>query len=445
MPNQTLIRSSKPLQPPSLYRSIRNIRRLTRDPKSFFTELMAAHPGSPVIPFARLGRRHAMFVTDLWVASQILTNKNFGLAEILMQTLAKQFGRQGPFTTEGSDWQKGHDLCAPLFRRDEVLAGTKAGVIDLMLKLFVGKIKDAVGEAPIDILSMAKNMTINLACEVIVGADLNSREIVECGEDIENLVLWTFESMNNPLLLISPFRRRKIKHTQQRLHSLIEHTITNAPPSKGFVTALSLLAKKRLLNEISHEMFFSIILQIITAGHETSASAIAWLCRYLATDGSGVYATPHLREEATKLLAMPIQEAWGYKDFPGLSSVANEVLLRFPPIISVFRAASCDITIADENGHDVFFPQGTLIYIPLLVLNREQYERYGASPNPFSAFSFSKGRRMCPGGPLAIRILLTTLALLIDKNIGFKIAAEDGHIAHLAYKPHGLKLKVIQL
>jgi cytochrome P450 len=131
---------------------------------------------------------------------------------------------------------------------------------------------------------------------------------------------------------------------------------------------------------------------------------------------------------------------WTYRDFPEMTQLITAVLNRYPPIISVFRSArqDCSIEIA---GKQFRIKKGTLLYIPLAQYLSE-LPPAPAAPHPFKTTIFSKGARMCPGAHLALRTLLTYFALILKYGLRFAIHSENGHEAHLAYKPYELRLRV---
>lgn len=423
------------------WKSLGNIRAMNRDPIVFFEELREKNPHQAVIPFARIRGREAVFISNQILAHQILTSpRDFGLAELLMRVLSKQFGSEGPFTAGDTDWKYLHDTLDPLFSKDEVLRGPKAQLLHNEVLGLINTLEQAAAHnQAIDILGLAQNTTIAIACKTVIGADLSPRETFECRQDLEGMVLSTFQSMNNPFLLLSPWHYLQTRAHVKRLHRLIYRLMHSPAPNPGFSTALTILQSKFERRHLSEEMFFSALIQLLTAGHETSASAIAWLCRYLALHGAAIRQNQAIQQEA-KELAKIGSGTWEYRAYPELTKIVTTVLMRYPPIISVFRQARADRQFEVANNELVTIKKGTLIYIPLLTLNQEQINTSGIPVNAYKTSVFSKGPRMCPGAPLALRTLYSLLAALISRKLEFLILEDHGYQAHLAFKPHHLVL-----
>lgn len=435
--------TSTPRSPLTMWQSIRNIRAMNRDPITFLQHLAADQPNEPLIPFARIHGTLAVIARDAHVAHGILTSRSFELAGLLMNVLAKQFGKGGPFTTEGPEWERQRTLLAPLFKKDETLRGPKAELLHSEVLNLVHALEQASAYGtPVDILELAQNTAIAVACKIVIGARLTARETVECRTDLESMVASTFEAMNNPLLLLSPWYRARTRRAMKRLHGLVNSMMTKDVPDTGFMTALSILKKARSTEHINDELFFSCLIQLITASHETSASAIAWLCRHLA-EHQDIMKMPDVRSEALTLSSAIPSADLSFRDFPRLGQIVTEVLMRYPPIISVFRSATVDTEIMLPNHGFIPVTKGTLVYIPLLLLNQDQLAKNRHAPRtPFATSVFSKGPRTCPGGALATRTLMVFLASVINRGLTFTVLNDKGYTAHLAYKPRGLTLSV---
>lgn len=263
--------------------SIRNIRALTTSPVTFFEQLINNNPNRPVVPFIKLADRRAYLITAGEMTDTILTSRQFGLAELLMSVLAKQFGREGHFTSDGKTWERVKSTLNPLFARDEVLAGQKRFLLDQEIQTMVHKIKTMRGtNKQLDILGLAQQTTMSIALKIIIGADLTPAQIDQSRHDLEGMVRSTFERMSNPLLFFSPLHFWRTRAIVRRQHTLVKTLMRDRPPAKGFITALQLLSEARECGTVSDEMCFSSIIQLLVAGHETTATALAWLCHHLS-------------------------------------------------------------------------------------------------------------------------------------------------------------------
>ncbi|KAF9269046.1 cytochrome P450, partial [Marasmius fiardii PR-910] len=169
------------------------------------------------------------------------------------------------------------------------------------------------------------------------------------------------------------------------------------------------------------------VLTFLAAGHETTASGLAWTLWLLANDKES---QRKLREEVrplfehsengTRKARLSYREL---KDLNWLDCVVNESLRLYPPVPMSFRqAASSDVI----DG--IFVPKGTIFYIPIRVVNTmkniwgEDAEEFNPSRwlklpdtyNPtFSVLSFLAGPHACIGRTMAIVEMKAVLAGLI--------------------------------
>ncbi|KIJ40533.1 hypothetical protein M422DRAFT_173588, partial [Sphaerobolus stellatus SS14] len=198
------------------------------------------------------------------------------------------------------------------------------------------------------------------------------------------------------------------------------------------------------------------VLTFLTAGHETTASGISWTLWLLAAHPE--YQT-RLREELLPVIeANPRLNYRTLKDLTLLDGVIMESLRLFPPVPLTYRQSARDDSI-DGN----FIPKGTLIYIPIRVINtysgiwgpdaqKFRPERWSNLPSTYnSTFSFSSfiaGPHSCIGRTMAIMEMKVIIAGLIA-HFSFERAYE-GQVARptaaLTMKPEDnlpLRIKAI--
>ncbi|KAE9410054.1 cytochrome P450 [Gymnopus androsaceus JB14] len=176
------------------------------------------------------------------------------------------------------------------------------------------------------------------------------------------------------------------------------------------------------------------VLTFLGAGHETTASGLAWTLWLLAKDP---IAQQRLREEVTPLLEVSPDGKRkvrpGYrelKDLVWLDCVVQESLRLYPPIPMTFRQAA-----TTDYVDGVLIPKGTLYYIPIRVVNTlkdvwgEDAEEFNPSrwlptttPSP-STLTFLAGPHACIGKTMAIIEMKAVVAALVA-NFEFSPAFE---------------------
>ncbi|KAI1070548.1 hypothetical protein LB507_006755 [Fusarium sp. FIESC RH6] len=174
---------------------------------------------------------------------------------------------------------------------------------------------------------------------------------------------------------------------------------------------------------LSKDELIDITMQVIAAGHETTASALVWTAYAL---GKNPASQDRLRKEIQSLDTNDIS-AKAIDELPFLENVIRESLRLYSPTLIIPWEAQTDMTIA---GVDI--PQGTTVQIvpAMIQLNPEIWgddvgtfrpERWeGAAPCPYAMETFSNGPRMCPGKALA---MLNMKVLLLGMVRDFEMEA----------------------
>ncbi|PNP73729.1 hypothetical protein FNYG_12919 [Fusarium nygamai] len=176
--------------------------------------------------------------------------------------------------------------------------------------------------------------------------------------------------------------------------------------------------------KLSKDELIDITMQVIAAGHETTASALLWTTYALSKDQKS---QERLRAEVLTLSANDIT-AKSIDDLPYLDNVIREALRVYSPTLIIPWEALEDIDIAG-----VRIPKGTTVQlVPAMtqlnpeiwgldvdVFNPDRWDRLsGDALSPYALETFSNGPRMCPGKALA---LLNMKVLLVGLIRYFKI------------------------
>jgi len=173
------------------------------------------------------------------------------------------------------------------------------------------------------------------------------------------------------------------------------------------------------------------VLTFLGAGHETTASGISWTLWLLATH-------PEYQERLRDEL-LPVLEKTSRPDYRTLKGlhmldgVVMESLRLLPPVPMTFRKATHDDWV---DGH--FLPKGTLIYVPIRVVNTYtgiwgpdakefrpgRWQNLPANYNStYSLLSFLAGPHACIGRTMAIMEMKALIAVLIA-HFSFEPASE---------------------
>ncbi|CAG1972953.1 unnamed protein product [Fusarium graminearum] len=196
--------------------------------------------------------------------------------------------------------------------------------------------------------------------------------------------------------------------------------------------------------KLSKEELIDITMQVIAAGHETTASALVWTAYSLAKDSAS---QQRLRAEIHSLGAE--MSAKGIDELPFLDNVIREAMRVHSPTLIIPWEAQKDMTIAGTH-----IPKGTTVQIvpAMIQLNPEIWgsdadvfrpgrweDMGGNASSPYAMETFSNGPRMCPGKALA---LLNMKVLLVGLIRDFEMEiVDDGKEVELRNPSLTLKAK----
>ncbi|MEO0408157.1 MAG: cytochrome P450 [Cyanobacteria bacterium P01_A01_bin.135] len=216
---------------------------------------------------------------------------------------------------------------------------------------------------------------------------------------------------------LSPGGRTKriVEETDQLLYAEIRDRRVNLDPDRKDVLTLLMLARDEAGNGLTDEELHDELMTLLVAGHETTATALAW----------ALYWMHHHPEVRQKLLAE--RAAGAGDDFmaiakrPYLTAVCNETLRIYPvALVTLPRQVEQPVTLMN-----VELQPGTLvmacIYLlhhhPELYPNSHQFrpERFLERQfTPYEFLPFGAGARRCVGAALA----MYEMALVLDTILG---------------------------
>jgi cytochrome P450 len=147
------------------------------------------------------------------------------------------------------------------------------------------------------------------------------------------------------------------------------------------------------------------VFALLLAGHETTATGLAWAIELLAR-------APDAADAVARELAG--------SERPTLDEVIWEALRLRPPLVDIVRQANTPVRLAGRN-----VPAGALLLIPPPLIHREaaaeRGDRFeparfrGSRPEPHTWLPFGGGDRRCLGASLAMLELREILPLIIER------------------------------
>lgn len=212
---------------------------------------------------------------------------------------------------------------------------------------------------------------------------------------------------------LSPWARFKKK--ADALHALLDALIAEKRSNPGEdIVSLLLATRDEAGDALSPREVTEQLLSFVVAGHETTATTLAWAMDQLHRDPALL---ARLRAELDALGPSPAPEA--VAKLPLLDAVCNETLRLYPPVPMVLRKLARDFEL---KGYAL--PAGTTVAVATYMAHHREAvfadagsfkpERFvGRSYTPFEFMPFGGGVRRCLGAAFAHYELKIVLAELL--------------------------------
>ena len=375
--------------------------------------------------------------------------------------LVRHWTGDGLLVSEGAKWHMRRKLLTPSFHFEILKSYTN--IFNEATDVFVEQIRKAGGE-PVDVYSKCLFLTLDTITRCLLGYDthcqtqhneyvkivnrLTTLTIERCYEPLK-YYLWTYRCTAEGREYMA--LRKRFKELGREI---IEKRLKKLEEDKGCVTAnfldnlLSLEyedGSSFSVEEVQEELNI-----VLFAGHDTTASALAWTLHLLSLHPEHVL---QCREEVVRvlgegrgdLLFMSQQEA-GRMEY--LSMCIKESLRLRPPVPYLGRNPANDIIVGKHR-----IPAGSNVTIMVDALHRlgevweapEEFrpERFSKensiNRNHFSYIPFGAESRNCIGKNFALTEMKMALAKVLY-NFNFETVDPDSvtRLAAITQKPENL-------
>jgi cytochrome P450 len=329
--------------------------------------------------------------------------------------LAVIVGRGSIFMKAGDEHRRARRLLSPPFH------GERMRTYALLMRDATRRAASAIAPGrSTPILETAQTITLDIIIEAIFG-EQDRAKVAELGAAILGIVeafhpmIATFRFLQRDFGGIGPWA--KFRRRAEALHALIRALIAEKRDRPGDdVLSLLIATRDEDGGVLSEEEIIEQLITFVIAGHETTATSLAWAMYELHRAPATL---ARLREElAVAGAASPEAIA----RLPFLEAVCNETLRMHPPVPIVPRRCRRDFTLGEHT-----LPEGTNIGVAIyLAHHREEAfpEPFAFRPerflertySPFELMPFGGGARRCLGAAFAMYELRIVLAELIGAH-----------------------------
>lgn len=331
----------------------------------------------------------------------------------------------GLFTSEGDFWLRQRRLAQPAFLRGAIvrLATPMTTAVDRLIRDWEaapdGRIMDVVPEM--------MRLVLQIASATLCGADIGP-EADAIGEGQRAISALVSHKMNNMLtapLWIPTRRNRAFLRSKALLDGvvlrLIESRRRSGATANDLLDLLLAARDEGSVTGMSDQQLKDEVITLLFAGHDTTAAALSWAWRLLATHPDVQEA---LHDETSALLGGRTPTADDLPRLPLATAVFEETLRLYPPAPALARQA---LGPDEIQGYPI--PAKAIVMPSQWVTHRhpaywdepDQFrpERFlpgRASNRPkFAYFPFGGGPRACIGNTFALTKGALVLAALSQR------------------------------
>jgi cytochrome P450 len=371
----------------------------------------------------------------------------------LMQRLRPIFGN-GLLLSEGDFWMRQRRLAQPAFHRERLagLTATMPGLIASELQRWEAHVGSG---QPFDLAAELMRLTLDLTGQVLFSTDLS-----EVADDMGRAMTVLIEEANRRVLSLLPLPdflpfpshrrfRSALRLLDRVVLDIIDQRRHGASPAHDDLLSLLMETRDADTGEgMSDSQLRDEVMTLVLAGHETTASALAWAFHLL-------HRHPEAEERLVREVASVLgNRVPGFEDLPRLAYTArvfDETLRLYPPAWFFSRMA-----LADDELGGYTIPRGSIVVVLPYVIHRHPAfwehpeafdpdrflpERSGSRPR-FAWLPFGGGQRVCIGQGLAVMEGQLILAMMAQR---YRFRPVPGHPveprALVTLRPsHGLRV-----
>ena len=348
----------------------------------------------------------------------------YGKPDLFLKSMGLIQG-QGLFTSEGEIWQRQRRLMQPAFHQKQ-LAKLHQIVLDCVESLVREWLEKPEGEI-IDIAAEMSRLTLKIVSSTLFSIDIGS-QTDKLGQALRTGLEYVYYRMNSPLALplwIPTLRNLEFRRAKKTLDGLVSEIIQSRrkSPSEHHDLLSMLLAAQDEETGIgmSDKQLHDEVITLINAGHETTATALAWTWDLI---GSHPDVMARVQDEIQSVLNGNAPTIAHLSQLEYTRRVFDESLRLCPIGLGLPRVA-----VRDDEIQGYLIPKGSNIIVAQYFIFRhpdfwerpEQFDPDRFLPenlkqrHKFAFFPFGAGQHVCIGKNLALMEATTILASLIQR------------------------------
>ncbi len=381
--------------------------------------------------------RETLLLTDPVLIEDVLLTRaeKFRRDRFQNRALSNVANRESIFFAEGANWRWQRRAVSPAFRHESLLAlvPTFSDCAQAQAEKW-----RRMGEAMVvDVAPAMSQVTFAIILQAILGPgaeSLDRQKFLSALNPALSTTAWRFlyARIGVPEALPFPGSREtaaSVRWLHEATARLVAHRRRETTDSNDLLALLLSARDPETGREMSDEELISNLYTFMVAGHETSATALAWTLWILAKDQD---AQERLRAEVESVVGARDVSAEDVDRLIFLRQTLQEAMRLFPPAIGVGREPRENVTIGPLD-----LAEGELVIVASWCVHRHAMiwdDPHGFDPDRFGpdkakarhrcAFlPFGAGPRVCVGMSFAMIEMVVILATLI-RAFRFKTIAQ---------------------
>ena len=368
-----------------------------------------------------------LFVVHPDHAEHILsTHQNrYGKADFFLRSMGLVQG-QGLFTSEGESWLKHRRLMQPAFHQRR-LVNLHAVMLSCVQSLLREWEEKPEGEV-IDIAAEMNHLTLKIVSLALFSFDISDKSD-KLGQAFQTAFEYVYYRLNTLLALpvwIPTSRNLNFRQAKQTLDQVVLQIIRSRrqdPTDRLDLLSMLLAAQDEETKEgMSDRQLQDEVMTLINAGHETTATALAWTWYLLGTRPDVM---AKIQDEGQIILNGDVP---AFEKLPQLQytrRVFDESLRLWSPGLGLAPR----VALEDDNIQGYFIPKGSIVNIISYFTSRhpefwDDPEKFDpdrflpekANQRPkFAYLPFGGGPHACIGKKFALMESITILAAIVQR------------------------------